>query len=312
MLFLLKFKKMNTPFNSDFVSPLKKGDTIAIISTARKVNIQEIEFGVKWLQDFGFNVILGKTIGAAHCQFAGSDKMRAQDLQLMIDDPKIKAIWCARGGYGTVKIVDLIDFSVLKKFPKWIMGYSDITVLHSHLQQLGIPTIHSPMAFDIQRSSAEAQQTLQHALFGAANTICFSSVQQNRLGVAKGLAVGGNLSILYSLCGSESSIDTQGKILFIEDLDEYLYHIDRMLQNLDRNGMFRNLAALVVGAMTNMHDNKIPFGSSVQEMILQVTSKYNYPVVFEAPFGHISDNRAIVFGKELELHAKNTTVIMKQ
>ena len=303
---------MKTPFSLNPVPPLKKGDTIAVISTARKVSFQEIEFGVTWLENLGFTVVLGKSIGAAHHQFAGTDALRAADLQAMINTPEVKAIWCARGGYGTVRIIDLIDFSALQKHPKWIIGYSDITVLHSHLQRLQIASIHAVMAFDVQKSSVEAQQTLQHALLGKSNTIQFPSTRENKPGQASGVAVGGNLSILYSLCGSASAIDTRGKILFIEDLDEYLYHIDRMLQNLDRNGLFKNLAGLVVGAMTSMHDNAIPFGKTVQQMILDITSTYNYPVVFQAPFGHVSDNRAVIFGKELSLQADESTVIIKQ
>lgn len=303
---------MNTPFSHNPIHPLKKGDTIAILSTARKVNLPEIEFGVEWLESLGFKVVLGKTIGAAHHQFAGTDNFRATDLQAMLDDTSVDAIWCARGGYGTVRIIDKLDFTHFRKRPKWIIGYSDITVLHSHLNTLGIPSIHAAMAFDIYKSTALAQLSLQNALTGITNTIHFPSVSENITGTATGEAIGGNLSILYSLCGSPSAIDTTGKILFLEDLDEYLYHIDRMLYNLDRNGLFQNLAGLVIGGMTNMHDNQVPFGMAVSQMIVALTAKYNFPVAFQAPFGHQTDNRAIIFGKKITLTVNSLEVKIVQ
>lgn len=303
---------MNTPFSHNPIHPLKKGDTIAILSTARKVNLPEIEFGVEWLESLGFKVVLGKTIGAAHHQFAGTDNFRATDLQAMLDDTSVDAIWCARGGYGTVRIIDKLDFTNFRKRPKWIIGYSDITVLHSHLNTLGIPSIHAAMAFDIYKSTALAQLSLQNALTGITNTIHFASVSENITGTATGEAIGGNLSILYSLCGSPSAIDTTGKILFLEDLDEYLYHIDRMLYNLDRNGLFQNLAGLVICGMTNMHDNQVPFGMAVSQMIVALTAKYNFPVAFQAPFGHQTDNRAIIFGKKITLTVNSLEVKIVQ
>lgn len=284
-----------------FPKSLKKGDTVAIVSTARKISIKELSFATQWLNDLGFNVILGKSIGLVHHQFAGTDALRARDFQEMMDNTNVKAIWCARGGYGTVRIIDLLDFNAFKKNPKWVIGYSDITVLHSHLHYLGLPSLHGPLAFDIEKATAEAKNNLASILLGNATSFSFPANHNNRLGAFSGIAVGGNLSVLYSLCGSDSAIDTEGKILFLEDLDEYLYHMDRMLWNLDRNGMLSNLKALVIGGITSMHDNAIPFGYSVKEIILEITSKYNYPVVFNAPFGHIKDNRTIVFGKDITL-----------
>lgn len=290
---------------------LQKGDTIAIVSTARKISKTEINFAVIWLQELGYKVVLGKTIGLEYHQFAGTDVERATDFQEMLNNPKIKAIWCARGGYGTVRMIDLIDFYGVKKNPKWIIGYSDITVLHAHLHNLGIETIHAPMPIDIEKATKEAKHTLSNTLSGKFKEISFESVNNNKLGKVKAVAVGGNLSVLYSLCGSNSAISTKGKILFIEDLDEYLYHINRMLQNLDRNGIFKDLKALVIGGMTKMHDNTIPFGFSVEEQILELTKKYNYPIVFNAPFGHIKDNRPVVFGREYDLIVEQQTVVLK-
>jgi len=293
-----------------FPKPLQKNDTIAIVSTARKATPEDLKFGINWIKNLGFKVVLGKTIGLEYHQFAGTDKERADDLQQMINNPDIKAIWCARGGYGTVRIIDFLDFSALKKHPKWIIGYSDITVLHSHLHNLGYSTIHAPLAFDIKKTTPEAQLSLVNILQNKKSISVFNSSSKNKIGNTSGIAIGGNLSILYSLCGSKSAIDTTNKILFLEDLDEYLYHVDRMLQNLDRNGIFKNLKGLVIGGMNSMHDNTVPFGVTVHEMILEITSKYNYPVVFNAPLGHIADNRAIIFGKEIhvEVGRKKTTI----
>jgi len=271
---------------------LQPNDTIAIVATARKISSGEVSFAKQWLIDQGFKVVLGKTIDLEYHQFAGTDAQRAQDFQNAIDDPNIKAIWCARGGYGTIRMLDLLDFSNFKNQPKWIVGYSDVTVLHSHLHNLGVASIHAPMPIDIENASAEAKQSLIDAL--TLSDYKNSFLNQYKL---KGGSVGGNLSMLYSMCGSKTALDTSGKILWIEDLDEYLYHIDRMLQNLDRNGMFANLKALVVGAMTQMNDNSIPFGFRVEEMILEITKKYPYPIYFNAPFGHIKDNRAVVMGR---------------
>ena len=290
--------------------PLTKGSTVAITATARKITHSEIQFAIHWLTDLGYKVVLGKTIGMEAHQFAGTDSNRAADFQSLLDNPTVKAIWCARGGYGTVRMVDLVDFSSLTKQPKWIIGYSDITVLHSHIHNLGIASIHAPMPIDIKSASAEAKQSLFKALNGSDYTLKFPSDSDNKKGEAKGQAVGGNLSVLYSLCGSESAIKTKGKILFLEDLDEYYYHMDRMLQNLKRNGVFKNLAGLVIGGMNSMHDNAIPFGYSIKEMILNITDNYSYPVAFNAPLGHIKDNRAVIFGKEISLKSTESSVVI--
>ena len=292
-------------------SPLTQGDTVAIVSTARKISESEIQFAVNWLKGLGYKVWLGKTLELEHYQFAGTDKQRAADFQLALDNPEIKAVWCARGGYGTVRMIDLIDFSAFKKQPKWVIGYSDVTVLHSHIHTMGISTIHAPMPIDIESTSAEAKETLKNAFRGNFTSVEVKADQNNIQGDAYGEAIGGNLSILYSLCGSDSAINTDGKILFLEDLDEYYYHVDRMLQNLDRNGMFKNLSGLVIGGMNSMHDNAIPFGYSIEAMILELTKKHNYPIVFNAPFGHIEDNRAVIFGKKVRLHAGIEKVTLK-
>ena len=289
---------------------LQKGDTVAIVSTARKVSKKELIPALAILKNWGLNVVLGNSIEAEEHQFAGNDNLRASDFQEMLDNPKIKAIWCARGGYGTIRMIDLLDFSNFKNNPKWIIGYSDVTVLHSHLHQLGFETLHAQMPVSIETKTAACVQTLKNSLFGNNTTITIPSEVSNVTGNAKGVLVGGNLSMLYSLCGSSSSISTKGKILFIEDLDEYLYHIDRMLQNLKRNGMLDQLEGLIIGGMTQMHDNDIPFGQSSEEIILSICNDYNYPIVFNFPAGHIKDNRALILGRKAELIISKTETIL--
>lgn len=289
---------------------LQKGDTVAIVSTARKVFEKELIPALSILKNWKLNVVLGTSIEAEEHQFAGNDKLRASDFQEMLDNPKIKAIWCARGGYGTIRMLDLLDFSNFKNNPKWIIGYSDVTVLHSHLHQLGSETLHAQMPVSIETKTAACIQSLKNSLFGNNNNIIIPSEASNVTGNAKGVVVGGNLSMLYSLCGSSSSISTKGKILFIEDLDEYLYHIDRMLQNLKRNGMLDQLEGLIIGGMTQMHDNDIPFGQSTEEIILSICNDYNYPIVFNFPAGHIKDNRALILGRKAELIISKTETIL--
>lgn len=296
---------------------LQKGDTIAIVSTARKLKKEELQPALKILESWGLKAVLGKTIGAEENQFAGNEELRAEDFQQMLDNPNIKAIWCARGGYGTVKMIDMLDFSAFQKNPKWIIGYSDVTVLHSHIHNLGIETLHAQMCLDIENKTEEARESIRKVLFEQEYSIAFNVntynktfQQKQQLSSIQSKIVGGNLSVLYSLCGSSSAINTDGKILFIEDLDEYLYHIDRMMMNLKRNGVFKNLKALIVGGMTDMHDNRIPFGKTAEEIILDAVKDYNYPVFFNFPAGHIKDNQALIFGREVKLISENDQVIL--
>ena len=292
---------------------LQKNDTVAIVSTARKITLDEIQPAIDLLKSWSLNVEIGKTIGLEENQFAGSDTERATDFQKMLDNPKIKAIWCARGGYGTVRIIDKLDFTKFKKHPKWIIGYSDVTVLHSHVHNLGFQTLHATMPINVESNTIEAISTLKSALFNDSISYKIASTKENKMGKAEGVLVGGNLSMFYSLLGSETSINTKNKILFIEDLDEYLYHIDRMLINLKRNGYFNNLKGLIVGGMTDIHDNTIPFGKNAKEIVLDAVSEYNFPVVFDFPAGHLNDNRALFFGRKVKLEVgKNSTHILLQ
>ncbi len=287
---------------------LKKGHTVALVCTARKFTPDEAQPAIELLESWRLKVKLGQTIGLDNFQLGGTDQERVDDFQKMLDDDSVQAIWCARGGYGTVRIIDQIDFSTFLKNPKWIMGFSDVTVLHSHIHNLGIATLHSIMPFSVPKAEELAKETLRKALFGESLFYEIPNSAYNKIGKAKGVLVGGNLSILYSLLGSESSINTENKILYIEDLDEYLYHIDRMMMNLKRNGYFDKISGIIVGGMTDMHDNQIPFGMNAQQIILDVTKEYNIPICFDFPAGHLPDNRALILGKEvlLEVNTQNT------
>ncbi len=295
---------------------LKVGDTIAIVATARKISKEELAPAVSTFESWGLKVVFGKNLFGQDNQYSGTDAEREADLQCMLDDTNVKAIISARGGYGTVRIIDVLDFSNFVSNPKWIVGYSDITVLHSDINaRFGIETIHAtmPINFPKDGTSNSATETLRKALFGEPLSYSFETDKSHgsllRKGTAEGELVGGNLSLLYALSGSVSDIDTSGKILFIEDLDEYLYHIDRMMMQLDRAGKLKNLAGLIVGGMNDMKDNTVPFGKTVEEIIADAVKKYKYPVCFGFPAGHIPDNRALILGRKVNLSVAETTTL---
>ncbi len=293
------------------LAPLKAGDTVALAATARKVSREEMAPAVAELRSWGLNVLVPEGLYEEEHQFAGSDSHRAALLQRLLDDDGVKAILCCRGGYGTVRIVDRLDFSHFAEHPKWITGYSDVTVLHSHIHAtLGVPTLHGTMPINFGERPSAATESLRRVLFGGKADYhwesALPSLNRGETG-AEGTLVGGNLSILYSLCGSRSQMDTRGKILLIEDLDEYLYHIDRMMQGLKRCGMLEGLAALVVGGMTDMHDNTVPFGHTAEQIVTEAVAEYDYPVVFGAPFGHLGDNNlALPLGTKMKLECSDS------
>jgi len=297
--------------NSKQPQSLQQGDLVAIVTTARKIDREDIQQAIELLESWGLNAVVGKTIGKVDHQYGGTDADRITDFQEAMDNDAIKAIWCARGGYGTVRIIDELDFSEFIKNPKWIIGFSDVTALHSHVHNLGIQSIHGLMPITVRSSTAKALDSLKKALFGNAINHEVSFERNNKYGHANGELVGGNLSMLYSLLGSESAIKTDGKILFIEDLDEYLYHIDRMMMNLKRNGYFNNLKGLIVGGMTKMNDNTIPFGKTAEEIIIDTVKEFDFPVCYNFPAGHSKDNRALIFGRcvELNVQKEGTTLI---
>lgn len=285
---------------------LKKGDKIGIVASARKISREEISPAVEVLKSWGLEVVLGKNLFNADHQFSGTDVERVEDLQTMLNDTSVKAVISARGGYGTMRIIDKIDFSGFKKNPKWVIGYSDITVLHSHIHTLEMETLHATMPINFTKNE-DALESLHKALFGGKINYEIASHSLNRKGIAEGELVGGNLSLLYALAGSVSDIDTTGKILFIEDLDEYLYHIDRMMMNLKRSGKLSRLAGLVVGGMTDMKDNAVPFGKTAEEIILDAVKEYNYPVCFHFPAGHVDRNLALYLGRNAKLEVAEKT-----
>ncbi len=271
---------------------LKKGSKIALVAPARKIGRDEIAAAVKWIEEKDFESIYDDRLFAEYHQLAGNDDFRASVLQEYLDRDDIDAILCVRGGYGTIRIVDKLDFTKFVKHPKWIVGYSDVTVLHAKMQQLGYQSIHGTMAINFEKNTKEALETLYKALVGKHQT---DGGFLATLGMT-GQVVGGNLSVLYSMLGSDLFPETDGKVLFIEDLDEYLYHIDRMMMGLKRAGKLANLKALLVGAFTDMHDNTIPFGMTAKEIIFEKVKEYGYPVIWDYPAGHIDDNRTIIFG----------------
>lgn len=281
---------------------LKTGNKIAIAATARKIAAEEIESAISIFKSWGLDVVINESLFESENQFAGNDLIRTKNLQSYLDDKNISAIVCARGGYGTVRIIDKLDFSGFNKNPKWICGYSDITVLHSHLlTHSHLQTLHCTMPINMQegKEDEESIASMKNALFGQQLHYQVSPNPLNKSGEANAALVGGNLSVLYSLLGSSSDIDTNGKILFLEDLDEYLYHIDRMMLNMKRNGKLSNLKGLIVGGMSDMKDNAIPFGKTAEEIICDHVKEFDYPVCFGFPAGHEKKNLAMKFGAEI-------------
>jgi muramoyltetrapeptide carboxypeptidase len=283
---------------------LKAGDKIAIVAPARKISASEMDTAISRFRSWGLQVVTGPHLFGARDQYSGTDEERASDMQLMLDDKEIKAIVCARGGYGTVRIIDRLNFSTFEQHPKWIVGYSDITVLHSHIHtQFGIETLHAIMPINFPDDGSEtAVESLRKALFGEALEYSIGTYELNKPGNVSGVITGGNLSILYALQGTPSDIQTEEKILFIEDLDEYLYHIDRMMMNLKRSGKLTGLKGIIVGGLAKMNDNTIPFGKQAEQIVSEFAAKAGIPVCFNFPAGHIADNRALILGREVQLN----------
>ena len=289
---------------------LQKGDTVAIVASARKISLEELQPAIDIINSWGLKVVLPKNVFCIDNQFAGTDDERTADMQWALDEENVKAVICARGGYGTVRIIDKLDFTNFIKHPKWIVGYSDITALHQHINQnFSIASLHATMPINFPKNE-ESTESLRKALFGETLTYTVPSHVLNRTGEASGELIGGNLSLIYALCGSKSDIDTKGKILFIEDLDEYLYHIDRMMMNLKRSGKLQYLTGLIVGGMSDMKDNTVPFGKTAEEIILDAVKEYNFPVCFDFPAGHIDRNLAIYFNKNTTLSINKSITIL--
>jgi len=293
---------------------LKPSSKIRIVSPAGKINEERVIPAVEWFEKQGYKVKLGNHVFAQHFQFAGTDAQRLEDLQAAFDDSETDAIICSRGGYGAIRIIDQLDLTELKKHPKWLIGFSDITILHSCLNNIEIASIHGampPFFFDENSKPNESLVSLMDLLTGKNLNYQIKKNERNRTGNVTAELVGGNLSIIASLLGTKYELKTEGKILFLEDIDEYLYHIDRLIQQLKLAGKLDKLAGLVIGDFTSIKDNDSPFGQTVEEIILETIKEYNFPVCFGFPAGHDKKNLALAFGKKWSLNVSHETSTLK-
>jgi len=285
---------------------LKAGDTVLIVSPAGVLRNKEarIQQAKDLLKGWGLNVVVGKNVFNQNNQFSGTDEERCEDFQKALDDPTISAIWCSRGGYGTVRILDALDYTKFKANPKWLIGYSDITALHNQFHNLGYESIHGIMGVSLTDDITEVQDNVdsfKDAIFGKPLSYKIESSEYNKQGTATGQLVGGNLTLLHTMLGSVTTIDTSGKILFFEEVGEYAYHIDRMLQSLKRAGYFENCKGIIVGDISRVRKNSTDWGKPMEQLILDVVSEYDFPVLFNFPAGHADDNRSLILGRTIEL-----------
>lgn len=295
---------------------LKKGDAIGITCPAGYMPREKAQNCIHTLQQWGFEVMVGKTLGSSSDNyFSGTDEERLFELQAMLDSNEIKAILCGRGGYGVSRIIDKIDFTKFRKNPKWIIGYSDITVLHAHIySNLKIASLHAPMAaaFNDGVEENEFIQSLHKGFTGKKIKYRSSVYSFNKNGKAQGELIGGNLALLANMIGTASDINTKNKILFIEDIGEYIYSTDRMMQQLKRSGKLDKLAGLVIGSFTDAKDTERPFGKTVYQAIYDVIKEYDYPVCFNFPVGHAKENYALKVGGRYELKVSVKTVVLSE
>jgi muramoyltetrapeptide carboxypeptidase len=283
---------------------LRKGDTIGIVCPSGYMPAEKAATCIQTLKDWGYRVLVGKSLGSQSHYFSGTDAERLEDLQAMLDNPEVKAVLCGRGGYGMSRIIDQIDFKKFRKTPKWVIGFSDITLLHSHIwERFHISALHSPMAAAFNDGEYQNQyiQSLRKALQGKAANYSCAANQFNKKGKAIGKLVGGNLSLLAHAVGTDSCFKTKNRILFIEDVGEYIYNVDRMLIQLKRSGMLKGLAGLIVGGFSDMKDTTIPFGTDVYHLISEHVKEYDYPVCFDFPVSHEKENYALKIGVEYQL-----------
>jgi muramoyltetrapeptide carboxypeptidase len=293
--------------NNKLIKPeyLKKGDTVAIVAPSGVLKNYNgyILKAKELLKSWELEVVIGENVFNDNGHFAGTDNQRSADFQLALDDKAIKAIWCARGGYGAMRVIDNLNFEKYKENPKWIIGYSDITAIHNDLHNNKSESIHGIMCKSLEKIDVDNNESislLKKTLFGEKLSYTIEGNNYNIEGNSNGQLIGGNLTLLHCLLGSESSIDTDGKILFIEDLGEYLYHIDRMLISLKRAGYFDNCKGLIVGDFTDMRKNTTPFGRNLKELILDIVKEYDFPVSFGFPAGHGEKNYPMILGREID------------
>ncbi len=291
---------------------LHQGSVVSIVPPAGRVNPAYVNNAKEYLENRGFKVLIASNASSAYFQFAGTDEERLQSVQQFLDDESIHAILFARGGYGSIRIIDKLNFDGFKKHPKWLIGFSDITIFHSMAHKLSIASLHAPMtsSMDLQRSCDDVEMALQ-LLDGKLVIAQPLPHKLNKNGCADGILIGGNLSLIYALRGTPIDIDPKGKILFIEDLNEYLYHLDRMMHNLKLGGILEQLSGLIVGQFSDMKDNESPFGQSAYEIILEAVKEYSYPVIFDYPAGHVDVNYPLIFGKRVEMVVGDDLVSLK-
>jgi muramoyltetrapeptide carboxypeptidase len=289
---------------------LKPGDTIAIVATGRRINAEDVDLARNTFIGWGLKVEIAPNIfSRSHSYLAGSDKERLDDFNWALDNPSVKCIACARGGYGTTRIVDQLQLSSLSRHPKWIVGFSDVTALHLKLESMGVESIHGTMPVLFKKEdSKESMESLRRVLFGAGGPVNSLPSQMNRSGIGRGKLIGGNLSLIVDSLGTSSEPDTTNKVLLIEEVDEYRYKIDRMLNQLKRSGKLQNLSGLVVGHMTGILDTDVSFGESVEQIISAAVKEYKFPVAFGFPSGHENPNISWIHGAEsiLEVNHEGT------
>jgi len=297
---------------------LKAGDTVAIVAPSGilKGKTDEVDQAIALLKSWNLNVIVGNHVFKQSNHFAGTDEERCEDFQAALDNPNVSAIWCARGGYGTVRILDKLDYTKFKESPKWIIGYSDITALHNQVHNQGFESLHAIMCVSLTKDLddiKESLSTFKSAIFGESIHYTLEGSEYNRTGASSGQLVGGNLTMLHTMLGSNTSIDTTDKILFIEEIGEYKYHIDRMLQSLKRAGYFKNCKGIIVGDMTKMRKNTTLWGKPIEQLILDAFSDYDFPIAFNMHAGHEKDNRALILGRYVELVVEKdvATIVFK-
>ena len=291
---------------------LQPGDTIYITAPAKAIEESVVLEAKKTLETWGLNVRVAPHCLGRAAYFSGTDAERLADFQHGLDDPSIKAILCARGGYGCVRIVEELDWTAFQQNPKWIVGFSDVTVFHQKINQLGVESIHGIMPLGFTEGSMEAKETLHKALFGESIILEASPVKENCMGTAKGSLIGGNMTIIYSLIGTELSYTFKNKILFIEDIGEHIYKVDRMLHAFKLAGIFNQISGLILGGFTEMEDTDVPFGKTIEALMSEQVSNLGIPVAFNFPIGHISDNQAVVVGRSvvLKVTEEKTTLLI--
>lgn len=295
--------------------PLEEGDTVGIVAPARSITPGELEPAIRLIESWGLWVVVGENLYSTHHQFAGTDEARAADLQQMMDDENIKAVLCARGGYGTIRTLQHLDFHHFSRYPKWLVGFSDITVLHTYInQQLHIKTLHGQMPLNFPRQMVDNHSTdmLKNVLFGRPLSYSWEPSKKVELKeTLTGRLTGGNLSVIQSLAATPYDLQTKGKILFLEDVDEYLYHIDRMMMNLKLSGKLKDICALVVGGMTSMKDNSVAFGKDAYQIIYDIMEDSGVPVIPDYPSGHMETNLPVIMGSDVKINEKGSKITIE-